>query len=43
VQVRSNGASVELRARVNKKLAAGTARVAADHAGDLGTHVEVTP
>jgi NADH-quinone oxidoreductase subunit G len=41
VRVGSNGTSVELRARVNKKLAAGVARVAADHARDLGTHVEV--
>ena len=41
VSVRSNGTSVELRARVNKMLAAGVARVAAEHAQDLGTHVEV--
>jgi NADH-quinone oxidoreductase subunit G len=39
--VRSNGTSVELRARVNKKLATGVARVAAEHAEGLGTHVEV--
>ncbi|HEY7149212.1 MAG TPA: molybdopterin-dependent oxidoreductase, partial [Gaiellaceae bacterium] len=43
VQVRSNGTSVELRARVNKKLAEGVARVPVDHARDLGTHVEVKP
>jgi len=42
VQVRSNGTSVELRARVNKKLAAGVARVPSEHARDLGTHVEVS-
>ena len=41
VTVRSNGTSVELRARVNKSLAAGVARVAAEHAQGLGTHVEV--
>jgi NADH-quinone oxidoreductase subunit G len=41
VSVRSNGTSVELRARVNKALAAGVARVAVEHAQDLGTHVEV--
>jgi predicted molibdopterin-dependent oxidoreductase YjgC len=42
VRVSSNGTSVELRARVNKKLAPGVARVPAEHARDLGTHVEVT-
>jgi len=42
VHVRSNGTSVELRARVNRRLAAGVARVPANHAGELGTHVEVT-
>jgi NADH-quinone oxidoreductase subunit G len=42
VQVRSNGTSVELRARVNRKLVAGVARVPAEHARDLGTSVEVT-
>jgi predicted molibdopterin-dependent oxidoreductase YjgC len=41
VNVRSNGTSVELRARVNKTLAAGVARVATEHAQGLGTHVEV--
>jgi NADH-quinone oxidoreductase subunit G len=41
VAVRSNGTSVELRARVNKALAVGVARVAAEHAEGLGTHVEV--
>jgi hypothetical protein len=41
--VRSNGTSVELRARVNRKLLKGVARVANEHARDLGTHVEVSP
>ncbi len=41
VLVRSNGTSVELRARVNRKLVAGVARVAEDHAGDLLAAVEV--
>jgi NADH-quinone oxidoreductase subunit G len=43
VHVRSNGTSVELRARVNRKLVKGVARVANEHARDLGTHVEVSP
>jgi NADH-quinone oxidoreductase subunit G len=43
VRVSSNGTSVELRARVNKKLAAGVARVPAEQTRDLGTHVEVAP
>jgi NADH-quinone oxidoreductase subunit G len=42
VHVRSNGTSVDLRARVNRKLAAGVARVPSEHARDLGTHVEVS-
>ena len=42
VQVRSNGTSVELRARVNRKLATGVVRIAAEHATGLGTHVEVS-
>jgi predicted molibdopterin-dependent oxidoreductase YjgC len=41
VQVRSNGTSVELRARVNSKLVKGVARVPVEHAKELGTHVEV--
>jgi len=41
VSVRSNGASVDLRARVNQKLVAGMARVAHEHAEGLGTHVEI--
>jgi predicted molibdopterin-dependent oxidoreductase YjgC len=42
VQVRSNGTSVELRARVNRKLVKGVARIPAEHAQGLGTHVEVS-
>ena len=41
VVVRSNGTSVELRARVNRKLVEGVARVAEEHAGDLHPAVEV--
>jgi NADH-quinone oxidoreductase subunit G len=41
VNLRSNGTSVALRARVNRKLVAGVARVAVEHAEGLGTHVEV--
>jgi NADH-quinone oxidoreductase subunit G len=41
VTIRSNGTSVELRARVSRALAAGTARVAEEHAADLHREVEV--
>ena len=41
VLVRSNGTSVELRARIDRRLAAGVARVAEEHAGDLHQLVEV--
>jgi NADH-quinone oxidoreductase subunit G len=41
VVVQSNGTSVELRARVNKRLIEGVARVADEHAGDLHPAVEV--
>jgi len=41
VAVRSNGTSVELRARVNRKLLEGIVRVAEEHAGDLHPIVEV--
>ncbi|MEX2612479.1 MAG: molybdopterin dinucleotide binding domain-containing protein, partial [Gaiellaceae bacterium] len=41
VLVRSNGTSVELRARVNRKLVEGIARVADEHAEDLHASVEV--
>jgi anaerobic selenocysteine-containing dehydrogenase len=43
VRVSSNGTSVELRARVNRELVKGAARVSADYAQGLGTHVQVTP
>jgi NADH-quinone oxidoreductase subunit G len=42
VHVKSNGTSVELRARVTRELAAGAVRVPRPYAGDLGTHVEVS-
>jgi anaerobic selenocysteine-containing dehydrogenase len=41
VSVRSNGTSVELRAEINRRLAAGVARVADEHAADLHQQVEV--
>jgi NADH-quinone oxidoreductase subunit G len=41
VTVRSNGTSVELRALVNRKLVAGVARIADEHAGELHATVEV--
>ena len=41
VSVRSNGTAIELRARVSRALAAGTARIAEEHAGDLHRDVEV--
>jgi NADH-quinone oxidoreductase subunit G len=41
VAVRSNGTSVELRARVDRRLVEGVARVAEEHAGDLHADVEV--
>jgi predicted molibdopterin-dependent oxidoreductase YjgC len=41
VVVRSNGTSVELRARVNRKLVDGVARVADEHAAELHLLVEV--
>ncbi|HEX5027414.1 MAG TPA: NADH-quinone oxidoreductase subunit NuoG [Gaiellaceae bacterium] len=42
VTVRSNGTSVELRARIDRKLIAGVVRVAEEHAGELHPAVEVT-
>jgi NADH-quinone oxidoreductase subunit G len=42
VRVSSNGTSVELRARVNRQLMAGVARIAAEHAGALSGGVEVS-
>ena len=41
VSVRSNGTSVELRASINRSLAAGTVRIAEEHAADLHRDVEV--
>jgi NADH-quinone oxidoreductase subunit G len=41
VVVRSNGTSVELRARVDRKLVEGVVRIADEHAGDLHPAVEV--
>ena len=41
VLVRSNGTSVELRARVNRRLVEGVARIADEHAADLHITVEV--
>ena len=41
VSVRSNGTSVELRARIDRKLVDGVARVAEEHAADLHLDVEV--
>jgi NADH-quinone oxidoreductase subunit G len=41
VTLRSNGTSVSLRARLNRRLAAGVARVADEHARDLERLVEI--
>ncbi|RDI74177.1 NADH dehydrogenase/NADH:ubiquinone oxidoreductase 75 kD subunit (chain G) [Gaiella occulta] len=41
VLVRSNGTSVELRARIDRRLAEGVARIADEHAADLHQIVEV--
>jgi predicted molibdopterin-dependent oxidoreductase YjgC len=41
VTVSSNGTSIELRARLARDLAAGTVRIASEHAGDLHAIVEV--
>jgi NADH-quinone oxidoreductase subunit G len=41
VSVRSNGTSVELRARIDRRLVEGVARVAEEHAADLHLDVEV--
>jgi anaerobic selenocysteine-containing dehydrogenase len=41
VSVRSNGISVELRARIDRRLVEGVARVAEEHAGELHLDVEV--
>jgi len=42
VEVRSNGTSVALRARVNRRLVAGVVRMAEEHARDLHATVEVS-
>jgi anaerobic selenocysteine-containing dehydrogenase len=42
VTVRSNGISVELRARLTRDLAAGVARIPDVHAGDLEGRVEIS-
>ena len=41
VTIRSNGTSVALRAQVSRSLAAGTVRIADEHAADLHRDVEV--
>jgi anaerobic selenocysteine-containing dehydrogenase len=41
VTVRSNGTSVSLRARVDRRLVEGVARIADEHAGGLHQQVEV--
>ena len=41
VALRSNGTSVELRARVDRRLVEGAVRIAEEHAGDLHLDVEV--
>src|SRR5256885_15390244 len=42
VTVSHNGTSLELRARISHQLREGVARVATEHAGELGGRVEVT-
>ena len=41
VNVTSNGTSLKLRARLSRELAAGVARIADEHAGDLEGRVEI--
>jgi anaerobic selenocysteine-containing dehydrogenase len=41
VALRSNGTSIELRARVDRRLVEGVARIAEEHAADLHLDVEV--
>ena len=43
VELRSNGTTTRLRAVLNAKLTVGVARVAEEHARDLGPSVEVSP
>ena len=42
VRVSHNGTSLELRARISRDVRQGVARIAAEHAGDLGGAIEVT-
>jgi NADH-quinone oxidoreductase subunit G len=42
VSVRSNGSALALRASVRRELRPGVARIAEEHAGDLGVSVEVS-
>jgi NADH-quinone oxidoreductase subunit G len=42
VRVSSNGTSVELRARINRRLIGGAVRIAEEHAGELSGGVEVS-
>jgi anaerobic selenocysteine-containing dehydrogenase len=42
VTVRSNGTSVELRARISRELRRGVVQIADVHAGDLQASVEVS-
>jgi hypothetical protein len=42
VRVSHNGTSLELRARISRDVRQGVARIAAEHAGDLGGTVEVS-
>jgi NADH-quinone oxidoreductase subunit G len=41
VTVRSNGTSIDLRARIDRRLVEGVARIAEEHAGDLHFEVEI--
>jgi anaerobic selenocysteine-containing dehydrogenase len=43
VTVTSNGTSRELAAKVNRRLRAGVARIAEEHARDLGDRVSIDP
>jgi anaerobic selenocysteine-containing dehydrogenase len=43
VAISSNGTSVELTARVNRRLRAGVARIAEEHSRDLDDRVSINP
>jgi NADH-quinone oxidoreductase subunit G len=43
VTVSSNGTSLELTARINRRLRAGVARIAREHSRDLGDRVSIDP